>query len=177
MPAGWPPRGAGPAFAIGTSKPKGAESGREIRVADTAIIGGQQGAVSVVLSSQGDENSMSFSVSFDTSKLTYVKTDRGVDLPGDAAIIKNETQAASGRVGMLVGLAADTAFPAGNRELVKLTFTAAATASPVATPVDMGVTPTPQSVSDMLGNDLTAAFTGGTVTINPPSGVGAWPLY
>ncbi|MEI7902773.1 MAG: Calx-beta domain-containing protein, partial [bacterium] len=160
-----------------SAEPDAPAAGREVLIVDTPLDAGTTGTVPVQLNSLGDENAITFSVVFDPTKLTYAGTAKGAGLPPDSTLIKNETQSASGRVGLLAGLQPGTAFSAGARELVTISFMPAAVGGVTLTPVNMGASPTPQSVSDSVGNDLTAAFTGGTVTINPPSGVGAWPLY
>ena len=76
---------------------------RAIVVADTTALHGETGCVAVALQSLGDENAVSFSLCFDTNLLTYVSATRGTDAAGSTFFL-NTGQAASGRLGILVGL-------------------------------------------------------------------------
>jgi len=145
--------------------PNGPTTARLVVVTDGLLRPGQPGTVSVNLQSQGDENALGFSLSFDPARLTYA----GASLGGAAngAILNiNSNQLASGKLGMALALSAGTAFAAGSDELVKVTFRASSVAGnwPVAF-IDQ---PIHREVSDVAAVTLVADFVNGTVTISPP---------
>jgi hypothetical protein len=82
--------------------------------------GSQTTSVSVQLSSQGEVNSLGFSVSFNRAIIQFVNASLGAGI-SNAMYIPNTGPATNGSVGFLVGLLSGT-FPAGSTPLVNLTF-------------------------------------------------------
>lgn len=139
----------------------------------------------VILQSQGNENGIGFSVSFDPTVLKYVSTVKG-SADASATLLVNSNQAASGTVGVLVALQAGSSFTNGvQQEIARLTFKAINSVSNGAVAFVNG--PVLLSVSDPLANELAANYSNGAVTINPPptltadfSGPNAtlsWPIW
>src|SRR4029077_7471748 len=96
-------------------------AGRIIQVAGNALNAGQPASVSIELDSQGDENALGFSVTFNSSQLTFVSATIGSDASA-AQLNVNEANAPAGRVGIAMALAAGQVFAAGTRQLVVLNF-------------------------------------------------------
>jgi len=119
--------------------------------------------IPVLLTANGNENALSFSLNFDTNRLTYV----GAVLPNGsgAALLLNESQTASGQLGVLLGLQTGQTFPPGAQELVEVSFTAGVVLSPTSTPVTFGDQPVGRQVSDGAGHPLPATYTAGSVAI------------
>jgi beta-lactam-binding protein with PASTA domain len=150
---------------------------RQVSIPTVTIPSGQQGSVSIVLDAQGDENAVSFSLHFDTTKLTYISSTKGVDVPADGTLTPNESQVAQGKLGFLVGLNTGAAFAAGQRQLVQVTFSAATVATQTQTPLTLADQPTARSTSDATANDLVTDFMDGTVTLGvaPPATLAVAP--
>jgi hypothetical protein len=98
----------------------------------------------------------------------------------------NTNQSASGRVGFAVALGAGNTFPAGNRELARVTFQALPTASGSFTPIFTDQ-PAWRDVSVVTALSLPLGYSSGIISINAPlklriahSGTNvviAWPLW
>jgi hypothetical protein len=135
----------------------------------TASVAGNQingtGTVTISLTSQGNENALGFSLVFDPAVLRYDSYANGADLNG-ATLIVNPTQPAAGRIGVALALAAGSQFSAGNRELLRLSFSVVAPASTSAN-LTFGNTPVGREVSDPAAETLAATFSGATVTVVP----------
>lgn len=136
-----------------------------LRVPNIQASPGGNVTVTIQIAAQGTENALSFSLAYDASKLTFTGATLGSGAPG-ASLVTNPTlptQAASGRIGVVISLPVNQNLQAGSFELLKLTFTAGAAAGDVT--LGFGNSPAPKSVSDTLGNDLQCEFIDGTVTI------------
>jgi len=131
----------------------------------TLSVAGNQftatGTATVVLASQGNENALGFSVTFDPAVLRFDTTASGADL-GGATLNVNSSQATSGRIGIALALPSGSSFAAGNRSLVAVNFTVLAAAGSVT--VGFGNQPVFREVSDPGANELTTVFTGVTIT-------------
>lgn len=117
------------------------------------------------LEAEGDESALSFSLSFDRNTLVYVGAEKGAGA-GDAALNINALKAAEGKLGVALA-AMNKSFPAGTREMVKVSFRAARTDSG-SCPVSLGDQPVPRGVSDTNALVLTANYVNGTIIVNPP---------
>ncbi len=120
--------------------------------------------VPIELVSQGDENALGFSLTFDAAVLSNPTAALGNGASG-ATLNTNNAQAAQGRFGIALAFPANQKFVAGVRQIVIVTFTVAANASFGTTNVGFGDQPVQREVADTTANPLTATFTGGTVTI------------
>ena len=149
--------------ALALTSPATPANARVVRVVNGSVPQGQNIVVSITLDSQGDENAFGFSVTYETSKLTYVSAVNGSDA-ASASLLVN---AQSGKIGIGQSLSPGTAFTAGTREILRVTFTANVAGN---TAVGFGDQPVPREVVSAAVTDLTATtdFTGGTVTVNNP---------
>lgn len=144
-------------------------AGRTIAAEDATIARGASGTVTISLAAQGDENALGFSVTFDPALLTYSSYAAGSGASG-ATINVNDAQKLTGKLGVVMALPTGQAFAAGTRELITLTFSAAAGTGTVTTPVAFGDTPVAREVSDAAANVLAAAYQGATVTLHAGAG-------
>ncbi|MCX6941640.1 MAG: MBG domain-containing protein, partial [Verrucomicrobia bacterium] len=132
-----------------------------VSVSSNAITG--TGTAAIVLVSQGNENAVGFSVTFDPAVLRFDSFAAGTDLGGGQPV-SNVTQATSGRLGFIAGLAPGASFTAGNRTLVTITFTVLTSSSSAS--IAFGNTPTFREVSDPAAQELSAVFNALTIAAN-----------
>jgi hypothetical protein len=140
-----------------------ATAGLTVRLLDATIERGQSGTVSVEFDSEGNENALGFSVSFDTSELAFVSAAKGSGA-GAATLQVNSNEAGNGRVGLALALGVTESFPAGTHEIVVITFDAAAGVSEATTAVTFGDDPILREISDPDANPLSASYVDGQVT-------------
>jgi hypothetical protein len=132
-----------------------------------SVTNAQSGAtvnVPVALAANGNENGLSFSLNFDTTKLTYVSTALGSGASG-ANLLTNAAQAASGKLGVILALPPNQTFAAGTQELVQVTFMTAVRTIAFSTTVSFGDIPIVRELSDAPGNVLAATYASGLVSI------------
>jgi len=123
------------------------------------------GSATVVLASQGDENALGFTMTFDPAVLRFESVTNGADV-GGATVHVNASQSASGRIGLALALPSAWSFPAGNRALVVLNFTVHAP-SRTSTVVGFADAPIAREVSDPQARAMPAQFSGVTVAAGP----------
>jgi len=141
---------------------------RVIRATGLPLNAGQAAAIKIEMDSQGNENALGFSVTFDPAKLTFIAP---AILGSDAAGVVlnvNANQLASGRLGIAMAQPAGSAFAAGTRHLVTLNFNVAVNASG-STTIGFGDQPIPREISDPDVNILFANYDSVTLTITPAS--------
>jgi hypothetical protein len=137
---------------------------RLLQIPDFSGVLGNTVDIPVRLTAQGNENALSFSISFPPSLLTYAGVQLGSG--AQAAVLNvNDSQAASGRLGLGLALSADTAFPAGTQDIAVITFNVASAVGNSTGFVAFGDPPLVREVSDTLANDLLASYLGGKFTI------------
>ncbi len=154
---------SGPIRAAG---PNGGGAARQVRVANVALAQNQTGVISVHLKSQGDENALGFSLTFDPAVFGYVGTSVGGAASG-ATLNVNTSQVGAGKLGVVLALSPGSHFAAGTQEIVKVSLRAAAGATN-GNAVTFANDPVPQEVTDATALELTADYVNGTVTVNPP---------
>lgn len=143
---------------------KAAAQARTIRVgAASGAVGGTI-SVPIELVSQGDENAIGFSLTFDSAVLSNPVATLGSGANG-ASFNTNNSQAAQGRFGVALAFSANQTFAAGVRQLVVVTFSIAANANFGTTNIGFGDQPVQREVADVTANTLAATYTGGAVTI------------
>ena len=133
-----------------------------VRVVNAVIGPTSGGTVSVEMVASGEESALSFSLVFDPARLTFGNAALGAGA-STASLFVNSSQAASGRVGIVVGVSPGQAFPVGQLELLRLTFTAGTVSGP--TPLAFGNLPVVREISDRLARPLAATFTDGSVLV------------
>ncbi|MBI1765201.1 MAG: hypothetical protein HYR56_27630 [Acidobacteria bacterium] len=140
------------------------QNARVVRVANASAAPGSTATVAVELVAQGNENALSFSLSFNPAVLTNPVVTAGNGAP-NLSLVPNPNQVASGRLGLIISLPAGQSFAAGTRQLANVAFAIPANAPTGATTVDFGSQPIGREISDPNANELTATYTSGTVTV------------
>lgn len=155
-----------------------ANVGRILRALNATGSVTQQVNVCVEIDSQGDEAAIQTTINFDPAKLAIsgisspgVNPDvtLGTGVAGGTSLTVNGTQVGAGRIGWLIDSANNLAL--GTRQIVCLRFTIIGGAG-TTTPITFGNAPVPTSISDNLGNPLTATNENGVVTILGPTAAG-----
>ncbi len=126
------------------------------RAVSISVTGNQlsgAGTASVLLVSQGDENAIGFSVTFNPAVLRFDSHTLGAGATG-ATLNLNDSQKAAGKVGFAIALPTNSVFSAGSKELVVLSFTVLAPSA--SETIDFGSQPILKEVSDVTANELTA---------------------
>jgi hypothetical protein len=135
---------------------------RQVRIVGGSTSPTQDVTAVVELVAQGDENALGFSIAFDPAVLTYLSVSLNPDATS-ASLIENATQAASGKMGIVLALPAGTSFGAGTRSLITITFHTANTNQYVS-PLIFGDLPTVREVANTNADPLPTNYVGGQVT-------------
>jgi hypothetical protein len=121
--------------------------------------------IPVLLNANGNENALSFSLNFSTSRLTYVSTASGSGA-GAATILINDSEVASGRLGIALALPTDMTFPPGTQEIINVMFNVAVVTNNATTTISFTDQPIVRQLADSFGNILPAVYLGGTLSIS-----------
>jgi hypothetical protein len=165
----------------------GSSAARRLSVLNASFAPGETASLHVTLEALGDENALGFTLAFDPLLFTFSGIELGSGIVG-AIFLPNPSQAGTGKVGVVLSLAAGNKFSAGSHEVAKVNFVAGtAVGGFLATLTDQIVT---RCVSDVQANELPVGFVSGNVSIistNPPpilaiarSGGGvvlSWPVW
>lgn len=137
-------------------------SPRIVRVVNAYTTPGQNVTVPIELVSQGNENSVGFSLTYDQSLVFNPMVALGSAAAGGSLVVNNST---AGQVGVLVALPSGQSFTTGTRQIATVTFsTAANTASN--TPVNFSGTPVIRRVANPNADPLPASFTDGFIVFS-----------
>ena len=137
---------------------------RTLRIPQASLERGQNGMLIVELDTQGNENALGFSLSFDPTQLHFVSASLGNGAAG-ATLNLNANQADSGRLGIAIALPTGQVFAAGEHQILALTFTASANGNPASTTVNFLNHPVAREVSDVSANALVAAYADGAIQL------------
>jgi hypothetical protein len=121
-------------------------------------------SVPIELVSQGRENAIGFSLTFDQNILTNPQATPGADATA-AALNANASQAAQGRLGILLALPAGQSFVAGTRQILTVVFTLAPNTTAFSATIGFGDQPILREVADVNAVPVTTTFTAATITI------------
>ena len=116
--------------------------------------------IAVELISQGNENSVGFSLGYDANLAFNPQVSLGAD-SGIGSLIVNNSQA--GRLGVILALPAGQSFAAGTRQLVKITFNTAATTL-FSTPLAFSDSPVIRKIADANAGGLPASYSDGVIS-------------
>jgi hypothetical protein len=125
-----------------------------------------RGQLPVRLNSLGDENSLSFSLSFDPAKFS----DPQVELESEyseAFLEVNTSQVGNGRLGIRFILPDGGSFQAGVRNILQVSFAIAPDAGAGPEPIEMGDAPVARRIRDADGAVLPVRYGDGTMVIVP----------
>jgi hypothetical protein len=137
---------------------------RTLSVIDTFGGSGATLSVPIMLTAQGDENAIGFSLNFDPALLSSPQAVLGADAAG-ATLSEDSSQAASGRFGVLLSLPSGQSLAAGTRRVVTVTFTSAAVIAQTSTQVGFGDQPTGREIVNISAQPLLTAYSSGTITL------------
>ena len=138
---------------------------RHLRIVGATVQRGQAFDAVVEIEAEGDENAFGFSLAFDPATLRYESATADSGL-GNPQLNLNSAQAANGRVGFALGLAAGTSLPAGQRVLLTVRFTALASGTATTTMLAFGDQPIRRQLSDANANALAAEYENAAVAIS-----------
>jgi hypothetical protein len=140
-----------------------------IGIAGSEAYAGSVVSVPVSIRANGNENSLSFSLTYTTARLQYA----GVTLGSGAAegtVLVNQSQTNVGRVGFAIALPLNTSFTHGTQQVVMVRFnsTLATSGGPVVTTVGFTTSPIEQRLTDTGAATLPRSF-------SPPAAVRLLP--
>jgi len=150
------------------------DSNRVVQAVNAGAVGGQVVNVPIRLTSQGNENGIQFSLSFDTNVLTFTGAALGAGATG-GELLQNTTLLTNGQVGLAVDFPSSSqAFAKGTQVVAVASFVSAGFTHVTSTPVAFGDTPLAREVGSTLATELPVAqYIPGSVTLavdtQPPS--------
>jgi hypothetical protein len=153
----------GPTLEVSPLGPLGPDALREVRVAGTNAIQNLPVTLPVTLQSQGNENGVGFTVSFDAAAFNYVSASLGSGAVG-ANFNLNTNQVLSGKLGLVLVLPTGNSFAAGLHEIAQVSLLPNLVGSYSVTLSDQLVL---RGVSDPAAIELPASYVAGTVIVNP----------
>ena len=134
------------AASVGRALPRATAVTRTLRVTG-ALVPGQRNDLTVELESDGGENGLGFTLAFDPAVMTFESVRIGDAVPG-LSLLENSTQAATGRVGVLLTMPTGQSLPAGIKKVVKLRVSLAPTVSATNSAVQLVDSPTTRQLVD-----------------------------
>ena len=136
---------------------------RKVRFGQTTVSPGNQVTVPILLDALGNENGVSFSFTYDMTKLSNPVVTVGADATGATLITNLGTP---GSIGVtLVKPTGQTFGAAGTKQIVNVQFNTAANTS-ANTPLNFTDSPITRSVNDVNANPLQAQFINGLVVFS-----------
>ena len=129
------------------------------------VASGDMLTVPVVLAANGNENTLAFSLSFDTTKLTYASVSLGDGAPG-GYLLSNTSIINSGKLGAAVALPPGVTFSLGAQAVAQVRFLVSVLTNASTSTITFGDQPTPRQLLDTQLNALGCNFTNGTVSIS-----------
>jgi DNA/RNA endonuclease YhcR with UshA esterase domain len=142
-------------FATSNNSPQ-----RKIMVMGGDTVGGNSVVVPIELVSQGNENSVGFSLSYDPNLLSNPQVALGTHAPS-GNLTFNSGQ--NGKLGVLIALQSGQMFESGNRQIAAVTFQTVPT-NLYSTPVAFSNQPVAGEITDPNANVLPFAIVNGLVT-------------
>ncbi len=166
IPSGGPTglSGVTPTAALRRAQSDGASGARNVRISNGHFGSGQQSAVIIELSAEGNENALGFSLNFDPAQLWFVSASIGRDANG-ATLNVNTSLTAKGSLGLALALPTGQTLPTGLRQVVVINFAVASESRAITATINFGDQPVTRELSDASANSLPVSFTGGTVTL------------
>ncbi len=143
----------------------------DLVVPNLDAVSGWPVTVPILLNASGEENALSFSLSFGSEQrpgtaLTFTGATVGSGSVG-AVLVLNTNQLTFGRVGLALALPAGATFPPGTQEVALLSFDTGVVTNAAALKTALGFRDQPvlRQVSDPLAISLSATYTWGTLTL------------
>jgi hypothetical protein len=139
---------------------------RLLQVMTNSAAPGSTVTVPISFYSEGNENSLNFSLKFDPTLLSNPQVTLGSDA-ATGTVNVNTGQAAQGRVGVQLALQQGQHFGTGAREVAKVTFAIKANPGVGATVLEFGDDPVVRGMVDATGNAVVGTYAAGNVIITP----------
>jgi hypothetical protein len=138
-----------------------------LSVVSTNGTAGAPVTVPINLVANGDENELSFSLSFDTNRLTYSSVTVGSG-SGGAPFLANTNEAPNGELGIDMALPGGQTFNAGIYQIVLVTFNTSTLVGTqaVVSAIVFTSQPDPLFIVNTNDNSLSASYATGTVTLS-----------
>lgn len=137
---------------------------RTLRVVNSSGSSGTSVTIPIELDARGNENSLSFSLSFDPLLLSNPQATLGSSATG-ALLTTDQTQILQGRYGVLLSLPAGQSFPFGTREVLVMHFALATVPGEQSSQVGFDGQPVTLAVYDLTAVPLLTEYTPGVVNI------------
>jgi len=138
-----------------------------------------------LLSSQGDENAIGATLTFDPAVLSFSGASLGAAAPG-ALLNLNSGQATAGRLSFVLALPTGATFVAGTQEILDVRFRAAGGVV-ITTPISFADQPVIREIVDANASLLTANYVNGLVQVSTPpllsiaqsqnASILSWPIW
>lgn len=143
------------------------ETRRSLQIPLTRFERDRENELPIELIAEGNENALGFSLSFDTTQLTFVRATLGRDA-SSAVLNVNVARLVEGRLGLALALPSGQAFPVGTRQVVRVVFTVPNSNSVNASTISFGDTPITREVVNAEASILLALYRAGEVGFDPP---------
>jgi len=137
---------------------------RTVRIVSSSGSSGSSVTIPIELDARGNENALSFSLSFDASLLGNPEATLGSGATG-ALLNTDSTEVIQGRYGVVLSLPAGQSFPFGTREVAVIHFTLANVPAEQTTQLAFAGQPVPPAVYDLTAVPLLTEYAPGAVTI------------
>ncbi|MFN7138672.1 MAG: LamG-like jellyroll fold domain-containing protein [Limisphaerales bacterium] len=136
-----------------------------LRIVSTNGMAGANISLPITLAANGNENSLGFSLNFNTQHLSFssVALSEGVQ----ATLLVNTNQTAMGRIGVALALQPDAVFNNGSNAILQVHFKSLLSQTTNLSAVSFGDLPIARQVSDTTANVLPATYVNGSVTLFP----------
>ena len=144
---------------------RAAATDRVLRVVSQTTRRGSEVEVPVMLFSEGNENAVGFSLTFDPAQLQYLGVLAGSGA-ANASLQVNARSVSSGRFGLALANPTGQSFTAGTQEVARLRFLVVGSVSNA--PVRFDDAPVLREIVDELATTLPAAFVEGAVQVILP---------
>ncbi len=140
---------------------------REVRLTDTVVASGQTNAIYIILDAHGGENTLAFSLCYDTNLLAFASASLLPSAPLTAVLTVANQQAAQGQVGLTVAMPNGFSLPAGTGTVVKVLLAGKLVNGKPYTTVSVCDAPVARSLTDAGSppSALTASFGSSTVRV------------
>ncbi|MBS1793239.1 MAG: PD40 domain-containing protein [Acidobacteria bacterium] len=143
---------------------------RELRPVRIGRVGNKL-ILGVELEAQGDEVGVGFTLNFDPAVLGNPANASPGSGAGGAALTVNDSQAAAGRLGVIVDRAPNDPFAAGVRQILSVEFDILMPNQP-ASAIGFGSSPVLSEIVDGGANSLTAVFSNRSISLVTPTAAG-----
>jgi len=137
-----------------------------VRLIGTNAQSGTLVTIPLVLTANGNENALGFSINFNPSLLTFDDVTLDSNLQR-AVFFVNTNQAATGRLGIAISLPSGSTFTPGDQPLGLVNFTTAITVNGTSAAVSFGDQPVLRQLADPDGNTVPMSFGSAVINILP----------